>query len=178
MANELVFAASFDGLARALGPKLDRAALDRFHALGVDLKGTLLPAYPLDLWYRTMDLGSEVLEPGAPLEQRHRALGRQMLDGYSDTVIGRALTALLRVIGPRRTLERMTRNFRSTTNYTETRLEGLPDGSWRLWVSSVVSPHFYRGLLERAMELSGAKGSSVEISGHDASGAVFLIRWQ
>ena len=47
--------------------------------------------------------------------------------GYEKTLVGSALTAMLRVLGPKRTLERMTRNFRTANNYTEVTVEALAE---------------------------------------------------
>ena len=38
-------------------------------------------------------------------------------------------------------------------------------------------PHYYRGLFEAGMELTGQKGGVVSLLRHDEAGATFEVRW-
>ncbi len=180
MAEPLVFSQSFEALLRALGARggVTTENKARFREIGVDYDGRLLPAYPLAVWVKPMELGSELVSPGAPQERRHFELGRLMVDSYGETLVGRALLAVMRVIGPRRTIERMTRNLRTTNNYTESSLEPMPDGRTKVWCSRVVSPAFYRGMFTRTVEAAGGKDVKVEVLSADATGAAFAVEWQ
>lgn len=73
-----------------------------------------------------MDLGSSLLSPYAGAPERHFKLGRRMVDSCEDTMVARAVLAIIRIIGPKRALERMARNLRTTNNDTESRFETLP----------------------------------------------------
>ena len=111
--------------------------------------------------------------------------------GLEHTLVGKAIFAAGRLAGPRRTLERMTRNVRSANNYMESRLEALPDGSHRMEYFVVPpllpamaalpppSVHYFHGILEAAIEASGAKQQSVVLEEHDVARrfAVFRIRF-
>lgn len=177
MAEALVFGPTFEALARALGPLLASEPKGRFKALGVNYDSALLPAYPYDTWVRAMDLASSLVLPNTTEAERHAAMGSRLVDSYGETLVGRALLTALRVIGPKRTLERMARNLRTANNYTETRFTVRDDGVCELWCSRVASTHFYRGLLRRGVEVAGGKDVSIECSAHDASGATFVVRW-
>ncbi|MCA3013348.1 MAG: DUF2378 family protein [Myxococcaceae bacterium] len=178
MGEALVFSSTFEALGRALGPRLDAAARQRFKALGVDYDAPqLMPAYPYEQWVKAMDLGSQLLLPGAPADSRHEAMGRQMVDSYGETLVGKAILAAMRIIGPRRMLERMARNLRSANNYTETKLTVTAAGEHHLWCSRVSSERFYRGLLHRSVEVAGGRDVSVQFLAHDAGGATFALRW-
>lgn len=177
MTTPLVLSQAFDGLARALGASLTEDARTRFRALGVDYAGDLLPAYPLEIWVQAMDLGSQVLTPGADAEARFFALGRRMLDGYGDTVVGKALLGVMRVIGPRKVLDRMARNLRTANNYAESKVEPLPAGRTRVWSSRVVHPAFYRGMLSRGLEVAGGRDVRIEVLAQDDAGASFAVQW-
>jgi uncharacterized protein (TIGR02265 family) len=105
-------------------------------------------------------------------------LGRRFIEGYSETIVGKAMLTALKVLGPRRTLERMSRNFRSGNSYTETKLEAKGPTEFTLWFNEVKEPEFYRGMLVAGVGHAGAKNLEVKTLGHDASGASFSIRWQ
>ncbi|MBE2252873.1 MAG: DUF2378 family protein [Myxococcus sp.] len=177
MQEALVFGPTFDALSRALGLRLNAEARARFKALGVDFDAPLQPAYPFETWVKAMDLASQLVMPNATERERHLAMGRRMVDSYGETLIGKALMTAMRVIGPRRMMERMARNLRTTNNYTETKLTVLPDGASQLWCSKVASTGFYCGMLRRGLEAAGAKEPSVEATAHDGQGATFLVRW-
>ena len=72
-------------------------------------------------------------------------------------MVGTALIGLLRVLGPRRTLERTTRNIRSANNYTEATLEAVAPNHYRVRVNYVVRPGFYAGIIEQCCRAGGAK---------------------
>jgi uncharacterized protein (TIGR02265 family) len=177
MNEALVFGPTFDALARALGSRLTNETKERFRALGVDYARPLEPAYPFETWVKAMDLGSQLVMPNANERERHVAMGRRMVDSYGETLVGKALLTAMRVIGPRRTLERMARNLRTANNYTETKLTQGTDGGFQLWCSRVASTSFYCGMLQRGVEVAGGKGVIVEALSQDAAGATFSIRW-
>ena len=178
MSEPLVFSQSFEALLRATGASLSAESKSRFRALGVDFDKRLLPAYPLDVWVNAMELGSSLLAPGEEKSLRHFALGKRMVDAYGETLVGRALLAVMRVIGPRRTIERMTRNLRSTNNYTESTLEVLPNGQLCVWCSRVVSTEFYRGMFTRALECAGGQDVKVGLMSSDPTGSKFSVEWK
>ena len=178
MAELLVFSQSFEALLRALGGNLTDASKVKFRAVGVNFDKRLLPAYPLDVWVAAMELGSTLLTPDGTAAERHYALGRRIVDSYGETLVGRALLAVMRVIGPRRSFERMTRNLRTTNNYTESSFEVSGDGQVTLWCSRVVSAEFYRGMFSRTLEAAGGTDGRVQVLSIDASGCKFAVSWK
>jgi uncharacterized protein (TIGR02265 family) len=99
-----------------------------------------------------------------------------MVDSYGETLVGKALLTAMKVIGPRRMLERMARNLRTANNYTETKLTSRADVH-ELWCSRVASTSFYCGMLQRGVEVAGGADVLVEATAHDQSGATFVVRW-
>jgi len=80
-----------------------------------------LPAYPAE---KDEPLGDHHGDDALPALERDEALerlGEDFFRGFSSTLIGQALKAMMRVIGTRRSLQRMERNFRTGNNYMETR---------------------------------------------------------
>jgi uncharacterized protein (TIGR02265 family) len=155
MNEPLVFAASYESLIRALGPALDARARARFREHGVDFDKPLAPAYPLTTWVKSLEVACELLAPGQPRDAQSHIVGRRIVLSFTETTVGKALFALLRIMGPHRGLERMRRSLRMSNNYSETPLEQGPEG-YELWCNLVTFPHYYRGLFEAGLESVGA----------------------
>jgi uncharacterized protein (TIGR02265 family) len=170
----LVFQHTVEGLLRALGDRVDHTTAQRLKQHGLDVN-KLQPAYPRETWVKLMEVAAEILSPGAPIDEAMFTFGRRFFDGFTDTFMGRALLAMVRVLGPRRTLERMTRNFRTGNNYSETKLTELAFGKWQLWCNQVTYAQWYRGLITAGVSAAGAKNPSVELVSHDVTGATFNI---
>ncbi len=173
----VVFSQAVEGLLRAIGSRLDDTAKDKLRALGLDPRARLEPAYQLAVWTEVMRYGATLVAPGKPASEQMFELGRRFIEGYAETLVGKAMLTAIRVFGPRRTLERMSRNFRSGNNYTETKLEPVGPTEFKLWFNEVKEPEFYRGMLSAGVERAGAKGLEVKTVSHDATGATFSIRW-
>jgi len=173
----VVFASAYESLRRALGDALDRDALERFRAHGVDMAGRLKVAYPYESWIQSLKVAAELLAPGAGIEEATYVVGRRILESYAETVIGKAAFGVLRVIGPRRGFNQIRRSLRTTNNYSRTTFTEVGPGVFHLWCSNVTFPHYYRGVLEAGMELTGQKGGTATLLSHDEAGATFEIRW-
>jgi uncharacterized protein (TIGR02265 family) len=173
----VVFSHSVEGLVRAMGPALDVAAKSRLRALGLDLERPLAPAYPLPVWVEVMRFAAALVAPGKNEPDQMTELGRRFIDGYEQTLVGKAMLATLRLLGPRRTLERMSRNFRSGNNYTEAKLVAHAPTDVELWLSRVKEPAFYAGMLQAALARTGARELNVSVVGRDELGATFRLTW-
>ena len=172
-----MFASAYESLRRALGDALDVPALERFRAHGVDLFGRLKVAYPYQTWIESLRLAAELLAPGAPIEEATYVVGRRILESYAETVIGKATFGVLRVIGARRGFNQIRRSLRTTNNYSQSTFTEVAPGVFHLWCSNVTFPHYYRGVFEAGMELTGQKNGRARLLSHDEAGATFEIRW-
>lgn len=178
MTERLVFSQTVEGLLRAVGEDLDAPLKARLQRLGLDPTAPLLPAYPQAVFADALRAVAEALFPGeAAHEQEHR-VGLRFMDGYAATFIGRAMVPMMRLIGPGRTLQRLSRQFRTGNNYSETKVSELGPGHYELWCSHVSSPGWYEGLLERGLELAGGRDVRVHLTRHDGEGATFDITWR
>lgn len=173
----VIFGSSVEALVRVLGPAATPEVRARFLALGIDLERPN-PAYPYETWLDALRLAMAIKWPGVPEDEATYRMGRAIFESYGHTLMGSALLQLLKVLGPRRGLERMTRNLRTTNNYSETRLTLVGPNQYRLWVNKVAFPHYFRGLLEAGLEFSAAKSLSVRIvSASPTEGVVFDLAW-
>jgi uncharacterized protein (TIGR02265 family) len=177
VADKLIFAQAFDGLVRALGPRLDAAVAQRLREAGLDVTRELKPAYPLEVFLKVVQIAGQCLAPGADEETQAFAAGQAFIDGYGQTMVGRAMLAMMRVIGPRRTLERLSRQFRTGNNFSETTLKDLGPQEVELWCNQVTVPGWYRGIISAGLRHVGVSEVSVETASRTDGGAVFKIRW-
>jgi uncharacterized protein (TIGR02265 family) len=162
------------GLKGKITPLLD----ERLRAAGLDLSRPFAPAYPREDYNRFVRITAETLWPDEPPERAYHALGRQLLQGYSHTLLGKALAAMLKVIGPRKALDRMTRNFRSGSNYNDTRVTDVGPGEVLFWMNEPeLHPSYVAGIVEAALELAGARQLDIQVHEQDAQGCTYRIRW-
>jgi len=178
MAEMLVFNQTVEAFVRALGSALTIEAKARFKTLGVDFDARLLPAYPFETWLKVMELGAQVLLPKGSREAQFFNLGYRIVGSYGETLIGRALIGMMRVIGPRRSLSRMTRNLRTANNFTEVTVEDLPDGVTAVTCHPVITPDFFRGMFTGAIEVSGGTEVKVEMLSFVEQRATYSVRWK
>jgi uncharacterized protein (TIGR02265 family) len=175
LTEPLVFPQTVEALIRALGDRLDLDAERQLAESGVNVRD--LQAVSQQVWSQATRVGAKVLCPDAPVEVGLFELGKRFVVGFEDTLLGRGTIALARVLGPRRSLQRMTANFRNGNNYTETRLVELGPNRYEMWVSNVVVPEFIRGMILAGLEVSGARHPRVETASFDEEGTTYRISW-
>jgi len=178
-AERLVFSSVVEGLLKhGLGSEVSPALRQRLKAEGIDLDRPLLPAYPVKAWERCLRHIVDSAYPHLASEQGFRRLGKQMADGYAQTLIGRALYAVMRLIGPNRTLKRMAQNLGSSDNYTNVTLVELEPTVFDMRLNSRMEVRGYaEGLFAAMLEIAGARQVSVEESARTAEETAYRIRW-
>ncbi|ATB31528.1 DUF2378 family protein [Melittangium boletus] len=180
MADELlIFEQTIEAVfVRALHGRLSPACKERLLKAGLDLGQKLRPAYPFDAWMTFLRITAEELYPSLPLDQSAFKLGEAYMDGYRETMLGRAVLSLLRVLGPRRALMRATQNFRSGNNYTESRLKELGPRQFELWMNEVGPlPMFTAGIIHAGLRTAGAENIRVDLAGYDGHACTYCINW-
>jgi uncharacterized protein (TIGR02265 family) len=181
MADELlIFEQTIEALfLRALHGRLTPDCKAKLRQAGLDVDQKLKPAYPLDAWMTYLRIASEELYPQEPLEQGTWKLGEAYIEGFRETMLGRAVLSLLRVLGPRRALMRATQNFRAGNNYTESKLNELGPGQFELWMNEVGRyPAFTAGIIHAGLRVAGAKDISVEMASYDGHACTYRISWR
>ena len=85
---------------------------------------------------------------------------------------------VLKVIGPKKALARMERNFRSGNNYLRTRFTELGPREVELWFSHLHGqPGFSGGIIRAGGQLIGAKDLRVEVVRVEGDAGVFRVTW-
>ncbi|MFT3841618.1 MAG: DUF2378 family protein [Myxococcaceae bacterium] len=176
----VVFEQTIEGLfVRGLAGKLTPGVHQRLKALGIDLSHKLLPAYPFHTWMKALELAAAEVFHGEPTDKAMFKLGELFIDGYQHTQLGRALLEMIKVLGPRRALQRSTANFRAGNNFTETRLTDLTPTSNELWMNEVGPyPAFTAGTLSAVTRASGARDVKVEVAAYDGHSATYRVSWR
>ncbi|MET0404635.1 MAG: DUF2378 family protein [Cystobacter sp.] len=176
----LIFNHTIQGLFSRAFPQGVPAPLKvQLRGAGVELDKPLLPAYPVEAWCQCIALSAPVAFPGDLPSVAWHKLGERMIDGYQETMIGRAMFASLRLLGPRRMLQRARRSFRSGNNYTEVEFTDVSDTEMNLWFNEThdVLRHFTAGLVMAGMRMGGAELPKVAILHTDSRGVTFRASW-
>ncbi|HEX8701438.1 MAG TPA: DUF2378 family protein [Myxococcaceae bacterium] len=180
MADKLVFDHTVEGLfLRGLNGQVTPRLKEKLRQAGLDLDRPLLPAYPFEVWKRCIGLAAQELFPEASEPEAWRRLGERLVEGYRETVMGSAMFTLLKVLGPRRTLERAQKNFRSGNNYTEVRFTDVSPTVVDVWMNDTdLVSHFTRGAMQAGMRTSGAPELQVNILHSDGQGTTYRVSWR
>lgn len=180
MADELlVFEQTIEAVfVRALHGRLTPTCKARLSEAGLDLSQKLRPAYPFDAWMKFLRIAAEELYPFEALSEGAFHIGEACIDGFRETMLGRAVLSLLRVLGPKRALMRATQNFRAGNNYTESRLKELGPRQFELWMNEVGAlPTFTAGIVHAGLRTAGAENIRIDLSGYDGHACTYCISW-
>ena len=172
----VVFGPAFEGLMRAVNPKLDDKAREAIRAIGVDFN-KLQPAYQVGQWAQMIDVVAKSVFPGMTTEEAHFNVGREFINGFASTMVGKALFAFGKVVGIKRMMGRVTSSVKTSANYVDSRSESLPDGALlETWVipemlekvhaQPETTPHYFLGILHQAAALVGGH-VRVELMSYD-----------
>ncbi|MCU0702165.1 MAG: DUF2378 family protein [Myxococcaceae bacterium] len=177
MTERVIFSATFESLFRAAGADAVQAALPTMRAEGIDPLH-LNPAYPMTTWVRVVRALLPAFAPGLEAEVALDRLGERVVDSYGEGLVGKALFGVLKVLGPRRALERTTRNFRTTNNYAESTVTHLEGNTFELWMNEVDLPGFSAAVVRAGLRHAGAVDPVVTVKRQDDKGTTFHVSWR
>jgi len=180
-AAHVTFAPVFEGLLRGYALRLTPRAVDRLADAGIDVARPLSAGYPTSVWYAAVRILAEEQHVGLPYPDAVREVGRSFMRGYFETALGRTVFAVLRLLGPLRSLQRMSRNFRTGNNFSETWVHADAPGDVRLEVNDALAdaPTFIQGLIEVGLERVGTQDASVEVLPPAPNGhGLYRVRWR
>ena len=179
MAEKLIFAQTFEGLVRSIGPGLTPELRRGMRELGFNCDARLEPAYSIEVFCAVVEFVARSLYPSMSLDEAIAQVGRGFMDGFDETLIGRAMLGMMRVIGPEGSLKRVTQNFRTANNYSQTRLTRLAPRHFELWVNELRMPGWYVGIISRGLELAGGQNPRVVLDRRDpVQGGHFRVEWE
>lgn len=178
MTERVWFSHAIEGVfVRGLGKRLTPELRAKIKTAGIDLSKS--QPWPVDLVRKASRAILPDLYPRLPEDEGFRQLGISFLQGYAETLVGGAMVAMMRVIGPKRSLERMQKNFRTGGNYLETRFKELGPKHIELWISDVSEmPWLYVGMIEEGGRMTGTKNLRVSLVDQTPPSITMHVTWE
>ena len=178
MIEKLVFNDAMGGLIQAVRVEISPKCRERMRTAGFDSEAKLLPAYPAELWAGVVKILGEEIYPGHGPAEGHRRLAIRTVEAFAKSMIGGAMFTVANLLGPDRTVRRMTRNFRTGSNFIETTCIEISPHTYDISFNDVSNvAGFYAGLLEGGFLRVGAKSLTVKVHVETAPGAIFRVNW-
>ncbi len=177
--QRLAFDSSVEALfVKLLGPRLGDEGRTKLREAGLDLKQKLIPAYPAADVARWIDVCLPYAYPGLSRDAAIHELGRESVDSFGQTTLGKALMVGVRLIGLRRVLERMTRSMRSGGNYLACECRELGPRDLQLEINDHnTMPTFYEGMFVAIARVCGVNNAQVELLPITGAGCTVRVRW-
>ncbi len=98
--------------------------------------------------------------------------------GYTETLLGKALMQIMKLIGVRRSLLRTHTSMRSGNNFLETSATVIAGNIIELRFSDVSGmPSFYQGIIEESSRMAHAKNLRVSTVASDPPAHTFRVEW-
>lgn len=175
--ERLVFPAQIEGLLRGLEPDVTPSLKRALKAAGLDVDVPFPPAWPAVKLGTWLDVMANEVYGEFSRDEAYRRIGRRFMDGWQRTLLGAAATKVLRLMGMRRGLERLTRSFRTGDNFSETAVEFPDDRVCLVSVKSQQMPHYIAGILDGGLALMGVRGK-VSVEPNVGDTMRFRVEWE
>jgi uncharacterized protein (TIGR02265 family) len=175
--QRVVFGSLYEGFVQGLGPRLTAEVRAQMKAEGLDFD-KLPPALPAADSIRYTRRLAILAFPDEPEVEALRLLGLHAIRGWQQTILGSAAAAMLRLIGPHRTLKRLSRAFQTTNNYSQATSEVVSDKEALVIVNDVdTMPSYWQGIFEAGLELLRLEGT-VQLERLDGPQGTFRLKWK
>ncbi|MDQ3263688.1 MAG: DUF2378 family protein [Myxococcota bacterium] len=176
-AERFVFAPTVEGLVRGVGAQLNGTTKSELRELGIDLDRPLKPGYPAVMWHRALEVIARDVCPGLEASEAHFRLGSRTVYGLDDTLVGKAMLAMIRLIGPRRTLLRLPTSAKIGTNFVGLTLTELAPNDFELVSRPFMGyAEVMQGSVHAVIEISGAPNPRVDIVDYDRTAEQMTLR--
>ena len=175
----VVFSSGFEALfSKDIRSKVTPAFDAELRAAGLRLDKPFQSAYPVEVWCAAVNVAAKHLYPDDSLPEANRKLGRSTIVGFCETLIGRALFPLLRLIGPVRALDRAARNYASANNFTKVVLTRVGPTCFDFYLNEVdMLPQYDMGVLEEALTQLHVASPRVTLMSQDTKGFTMRLEW-
>jgi uncharacterized protein (TIGR02265 family) len=175
--QRLIFASSVEALLKAAQGAIKPDTERKLGELRMWLHKPVDPAYPADNWAAAVRVIAADLFPQESFEEQHRMLGGKTVRQFADTFMGKAMFSAAKVLGVKRSLQRMTNNLRTGANFIETRFTPIDDRTYELWISDVSGvPGFYAGLIEAGADYMPGWTDEMRIKERDGEACTYTLR--
>lgn len=148
----------------------------RLKAIGVD--PAQVRDMPFSTWTKLLSTCAELGAPGLPPEDALLQLGRRWVDGYLETLMGKTMLMVARMLGPKKMLMKMADNWRTVNDFyvATCTARGDKQVEIQLNVGGVVRP-FNSGVILQMFEVIGIAGCKVDATDF-GGGTRFSVTWR
>jgi uncharacterized protein (TIGR02265 family) len=161
---------------KALRERINPSMQARLKPLGIDLDGKPKSVAYVH-WKQALTLAATELFEGTE-DERFRKLGRAVLQRYEETLMGKTVVGLMRLMGPKRILQRINSTLRSGNNYIEATLTQTGPTAYEGLINECNgNPNYIVGVIEQGLIIAGAKEAKIEAHAFDGHRAKFVISW-
>lgn len=181
MSERYIYAVAVEAFfLRAMAGRLDVKARVRLREAGIALDQPLLSVYPATVFHHGVALAASAAYPELPPEEAQHRAGRDHIDAFVQSYPGKMMAALARQIDTRTILDYTATFLRLGNNFTESRTRVLGPSRVELWVNEVGEvPSWYRGIVQRGLEVADVKSVTVElVAGVEPPAARYDVAWQ
>jgi uncharacterized protein (TIGR02265 family) len=159
---------------RALQPT--GAFAEELRSVGVDVQ-RLEASYSTQVWQRSLEVARRHAAAHLPEAQGYRLLGERFIGGFFDTLVGRMLAVGLPLLGPGKTLQRLTRTWASGQPQLKVEVQQESASSWRVTLRERgVIADFCAGIFSGGLVRTGVK-PEVQVLERSAEHCVLQLRW-
>jgi len=165
---------------RAMDGRLDAGTKARLREAGIVVDEPLLSIYPAAVFHRGVAIAAASAYPGTEPEEAQFRVGRDHIDAFIQSYPGKMMVALARQIEPRMILEYTATFIRLGNNFTESRARVVGPNEDEVWMNDVGEvPGWYRGILQRGLELANVRAVDVRIvPGPPPPAATYHVSWE
>jgi uncharacterized protein (TIGR02265 family) len=132
----------------------------------------------LKVWVAAVLLVAKHAQPNATEADALEWVGREMVRGYADGLVGKSLFILLRMMGPRRAMLRIAANYKTADSVT--RVTPIERGANVIdleFNSDFGVPTYVKGVLLESLVLLRAGKPEVKFSALPSGATVFSTSW-
>ena len=171
-----IFPAAVEGMLIGLGDRATPAFKAHLKKAGLDVLN-VPPAIPVETWSPYLLAAAVFTWPELPEEEAMRLLGLHFIRGWKNTVMGSAMSVMLRLLGPQRTLVRLDRAFRTSDNFTRATTELVGGNEALITINEVQGfPTYWIGVLQGGLEVLGREGT-VTLHAVTLPSATLRVTW-
>jgi uncharacterized protein (TIGR02265 family) len=178
MNEQLWFDFTIEGIfVKGLGPLLTPELRGDLRALGIDLNH-LNPAYPVEVARRGLEAARLRVFPDVPEDEAFRELGRLSVIGYLDTMVGKAVLGMVRLMGVKRSLLRLHQSVSGGSNYVKTSSVLVAPTCIEITIEDVTGlPTFWEGILLGGAQVAHAKNLRLVRFERPAPACGYRVEW-
>lgn len=177
--TRVVFNSGFDSLfSKEIRARVTPPMAAELSAVGVRLDKPFVPAYPVETWAQVVSICAKYVYPDDSTPAAFLKLGRSTIIGFCETLAGRALFPLMRLIGPVRAVERAARSYAATNNYTKVVLTRVGPTSFDFHLNEKHTlAEFDMGVIEEVLIQLHVKTPLVKLVSQDTEGFTMRLEW-